>query len=84
MSFHRVLVKKLLALEIFCVAAAFASSPPSYAQAGHSESHQRVGWIPLAFLERPLRYKPASDRFTNKFQHLQKKPKVLRSGARLS
>ena len=42
------------ALEIFCVAAAFASSRPSYAQASHSESHQRVGWIPLAFLERPI------------------------------
>jgi tetratricopeptide (TPR) repeat protein len=54
MFFRRALVKKLLALEIFCVAAAFASSPPSYAQAGHSESHQRVGWIPLAFLERPI------------------------------
>ncbi len=54
MSFHRAFVKKLLALEIFCVAAAFASCPPSYAQASHSESHQRVGWIPLAFLGRPI------------------------------
>ena len=75
MSFHRAFVKKLLALEIFCVAAAFASCPPSYAQASHSESHQRVGWIPWHFLSAPSRYKPVSDRFTNKFQHLQKKPK---------
>ena len=31
-----------------------AFCPPSRAQAAHSESHQHVGWIPLAFLERPI------------------------------
>ena len=54
MSFHRALAKKLLALAICCVVAWFSFCPLSHAQAGHSESHQRVGWIPSAFLERPI------------------------------
>ncbi len=54
MSFHRALVKKLLALAICCVVAGFACSPLCHAQAAHSESRQRVGWIPVAFLERPI------------------------------
>ncbi|HEY6903738.1 MAG TPA: hypothetical protein VI216_05485, partial [Candidatus Acidoferrales bacterium] len=54
MSFHRTLVKKLLALAACCLMAGFAFCSLSRAQAGHSESHQRVGWIPLAFLERPI------------------------------
>ena len=54
MSFQRALVKKLLALAAWCVVAGFALCPLARGQAGHSESHQHVGWIPLAFLERPI------------------------------
>ncbi|HXU22158.1 MAG TPA: hypothetical protein VN788_16365, partial [Verrucomicrobiae bacterium] len=56
MSFHRVrvLVKNLLAVAICCVIAGFAFCPLSKAQAAPSESHQHVGWIPLAFLQRPI------------------------------
>lgn len=53
MSFHRVLPKKFLALAICCVSG-FVFCPLFNAQAGHSETHERVGWIPLAFLERPI------------------------------
>jgi tetratricopeptide (TPR) repeat protein len=54
MPLHRALRKRLVSLGICCVLAAVASCPSSSAQAGHSESHQRVGWIPLGFLERPI------------------------------
>src|SRR5690242_9897535 len=53
MSFLRALQKKSLILTACCVVG-FVFCPLSRAQAGHSESHQRVGWIPLSFLERPI------------------------------
>lgn len=53
MSFHRALVKEFLALAA-CVVAGLVLCSLSRAQTSHSESHQRVGWIPLAFLERPI------------------------------
>jgi tetratricopeptide (TPR) repeat protein len=54
MSFHRALVTNLLVLAACGVIAGSVFCSPSRAQAGHSESHQRVGWIPLAFLKRPI------------------------------
>lgn len=55
MSFRRALTEKVLALAACCVVAGFAFCPLSRSQTVHSESHQHVGWIPLAFLERPIR-----------------------------
>ena len=54
MSLPSAWLKKFIALASCFVVAGFAFSQPSNGQAAHSESHQHVGWIPLAFLERSL------------------------------